>query len=202
MIAIASGPPIRLTVLARARHGDVVAVQHESEGPHAGPCSSASKWPPESRTVAPQSSQVRCPWTAPARWNTRGVLVEMGVHDDLQVLELLEDPIDGRRADVGSATLDALRDLFGGQVTAAHRPRPRPTVRLATVTRLAAPRIAERISSTPGVDCGHRKHYVRGSRLQRAESRRSRAVPRSTIECTMSPAGTIEVIAPTACPAG
>jgi hypothetical protein len=46
----------------------------------------------------------------------RGVLIQMGVHDDLECLELLEDSIDGRGTDVGLALLHFVRDLVGREM--------------------------------------------------------------------------------------
>lgn len=47
----------------------------------------------------------------------RGVLIEVCVHHDLQRLELLEDAIHRRRADVGLTFLYRVGYLVGGQVT-------------------------------------------------------------------------------------
>jgi hypothetical protein len=46
-----------------------------------------------------------------------GVLAEVGVHDNIEVFELLQDPIHGRRADVGLSSLNREGYLVSGQVS-------------------------------------------------------------------------------------
>ena len=72
-------------------------------------------------------------------------LAQMGVHDDLQLLELLEDPVDGLTSGSSRCTefvmASAVRWPLALTKTSA-------TVRLATVTRFEAPRMVEKIPST------------------------------------------------------
>lgn len=52
----------------------------------------------------------------------RGVLIEMRMHNNLEVFKLFKDSIDGGRAHIGLAFLDFVGDLVGGQMaTCRHK---------------------------------------------------------------------------------
>jgi len=111
------------------------------------------------------------------------------VHDDLQVLELFEDSVHRRGTHFGVARLHLLGYLLGREMTGSGE-RTSATVRLATVTRFVAPRIAERISLTSGLVVDIEKPYVARTAYRAARPSITRWAS-STIERTMAPAGTI-----------
>ena len=132
-----------------------------------------------------------------------GVLIEVRVHDDLKRLELFEDSIDRRWTDVRLALLYFVGDLVGREVTLggdedfSHCPlRDRCAPISSSNRRDDLVHVVLRFS--------HGKTLWPGSQVGSDFRRRQACKPAitrsacSTIERTMSPAGTIEVMAPTA----
>src|SRR5271155_4497046 len=93
-----------------------MTVQHESEGPHEV---LTQRIEMRGRNLERRATHVagEVPVDGAGEVEDRGVLVEVRVHDDLHRLELLEDSIDRRGADVRLARLYLLGYLLGGEVT-------------------------------------------------------------------------------------
>jgi hypothetical protein len=140
-------PSICLTVFARSRHRHVVTVQHEPERTHEvlaqGVEVDGGDFERRSALVTREMSVHRA-----GEVEDRGVLIEVRVHDDLQRVEGLTS---GWRDCTSWVISSAVRCPGAATRTSA-------TVRLATVTRLVAPRIAERISLTSGLAVDMEKH--------------------------------------------
>src|ERR1035438_8491116 len=90
----------------------------------------------------------------------RGVLVEVRVHDDLQVLELFEDSIDRRRTDVGLAGRRLLVDLFDREMTGRAHEHFGDRA-LGNRHALGGSTNHRQYFVDARARVGHRKHYVR-----------------------------------------
>jgi hypothetical protein len=136
-----------------------------------------------------------------------GVLIEMRVHDDLQRLELFEDSIHRRWTDVRLAFLYFMGDLVGCEVPLGgdehfgdgslrdRRAPVSPSNRRDDLVHVVL-LISHEKTLWPW------PHVASDFRRGQAFKPAITCSACSTIERTMSPAGRIEVMAPTACPAG
>jgi hypothetical protein len=105
-----------LAVFTRTGHGHVVSIQHESERPLEvlAQCVKVRRGNFKRRS-ARVTREV--PVHGASEMEDGGVLIQMGVHDDLQILKLFEYSIDRRRTHLRSSELDLLGDLVGGEMT-------------------------------------------------------------------------------------